>query len=156
MKKIIKIFFLSIPLSLFSQDIDVQKMFDIAMDSIILESSKNYYFMTKNEMLISEQGLENERICNFDFTSFESQIDIKENQIIFSKKNKIKRNNFINRLLFGQRLKKLRVFIPWQNQSKQLVMLIIINNKSRGKEYRMVFDKSNYNILKVCILSYIH
>lgn len=142
---------------LFSQsNSDVQKMFDTAMDSIILKNPKDYYFMSKKEMLVSDRGLKNQLICNYDFTPFKSQIDLDKNSVALSKKINTRKNNFFNRIVYGQQLKRLTVFIPWGNKENELVMIIMTSNKPRGKEYRIVFNKLDYSILEICEIPYIH
>ncbi len=158
MKKSLFIVFILLPFQLLlSQDkVDIQKIFDIAMDSIIQKSPKDFYYLGSDQMLTSsKKALSNDRGCGLDYTSFDFQVDIKEN-ISFLDERKIKSKNFINKLLYGNRLKLLTVFKPWENQKSEWVLILFISGKDRGKEYRIVFNKLNYNVLEFCELSYIH
>lgn len=158
MKKLLFILFILLPFQLLlSQDrVDIQKIFDIAMDSIIQKNPKDFYYLGSDQMLTSsKKALSNDRECGLDYTSFDFQVNIKEN-ISFLDERKIKPKNFINKLLYGNRLKLLTVFKPWENQKSEWVLILIISDKEMGKEYRIVFNKLNYNVLEFCELSFIH
>lgn len=126
------------------------------MDSIISKSTKEVYYLKDKELLESKsKNIENQRMCDFDYSTFNFQSNIEAKLSIpkhFSKK--IKNNNILNKLLYGNRLKMLVVFKPWENES-EFVFMIVMFDRDGGKEYRAVFNKSTYMLIDYCEIPFI-